>query len=37
MTELADLQKHVSDAEIVAIVDAVRTNQDAPATAATRP
>ena len=37
MTELADRQKHVSDAEIVAIVDAVRASQDVPAPAATRP
>ena len=37
MTELADLQKHVSDAEIVAIVETVRASQDVPAPAATRP
>src|SRR6187397_1362494 len=37
MTELADRQKHVSDAEMVAIVDGVRASQDAPAPAATRP
>jgi len=37
MTELADRQKHVSDEEIVAIVDAVRTSTDVPAPAATRP
>ena len=37
MTELADRQKHVADEEIVAIVDAVRTSQDIPAPAATRP
>jgi 2-isopropylmalate synthase len=37
MTELADRQKHVSDAEIVAIVGAVRAAQDVPAPAATRP
>ena len=30
MTALADLQKHVSDAEMVAIVEAVRTGQDVP-------
>ncbi len=36
MTELADLQKQVTDAEIVAIIDGVRTGQDAPAPAATR-
>jgi 2-isopropylmalate synthase len=37
MTELADRQKHVSDAEMVAIVGAVRTGQETPAPAATRP
>jgi 2-isopropylmalate synthase len=37
MTELADRQKHVSDEEIVAIVDAVRAGTDVPAPAATRP
>jgi 2-isopropylmalate synthase len=37
MTELADLQKHVSDAEIVGIVETVRATQDVPAPAATRP
>jgi 2-isopropylmalate synthase len=36
MTELADRQKHVADAEIVAIVEAVRSGHDAPAPAATR-
>jgi 2-isopropylmalate synthase len=36
MTELADLQKQVTDAEIVAIIDGVRTGQDAPAPAVTR-
>jgi 2-isopropylmalate synthase len=36
MTELADRQKHVADAEMVAIVEAVRSGQDAPAPAATR-
>ena len=37
MTELADRQKHVSDAEIVAIVEAVRTGQDTAAPVATPP
>ena len=37
MTALADRQKSVSDAEIVAIVGAVRTSQDVPAPAVTRP
>jgi hypothetical protein len=36
MTELADRQKHVSDAEMVAIVEAVRTSRDAATPAATR-
>ena len=36
MTELADRQKNVSDAEMVAIVAAVRAPQDSPAPAATR-
>jgi 2-isopropylmalate synthase len=36
MTELADRQKHVSDAEIVGIVEAVRAGNDTPAPAATR-
>ena len=31
MTELADRQKHIADAEMVAIVEAVRASQDAPA------
>ena len=31
MTELADRQKHIADAEMVAIVEAVRAGQDAPA------
>jgi 2-isopropylmalate synthase len=37
MTELADRQKHISDAEMVTIVEAVRAGQDSPAPAATRP
>jgi 2-isopropylmalate synthase len=36
MTELADLQKQVTDAEIVAIIDSVRAGQDTPAPAVTR-
>jgi 2-isopropylmalate synthase len=31
MTALADLQKHVSDAEMVALIEAVRAGRDAPA------
>jgi 2-isopropylmalate synthase len=36
MTELADRQKHVADAEIVAIVEAVRAGQDASAPVPTK-
>ena len=36
MTELADRQKHVADAEMVAIVEAVRASQDAPAPVPTK-
>ena len=35
MTELADRQKNVTDAETVSIGDAVRAGQDTPAPAAT--
>jgi 2-isopropylmalate synthase len=36
MTELADRQKQITDAEMVAIVEAVRAGQDTPAPAVTR-
>jgi len=36
MTELADRQKHIADAEMVAIVEAVRAGQDAPAPVPTK-